>query len=484
MINFKKISYGTLLMSAGGVGLLLLLISRIAVVISFSEPLHIVTSGCEEESLFAVWKWVHDLAIYSDPHQIPFAASYFNWLFYVIYGSITAFLLKALHLSDEWIPTIGRCITLITIAIGCGINIKLFKKLPILLSLSLSFLLWFGPLLGYWSMTVRPDVIGLLFDLIAVYFFLQYASTRPILAVLLAALGCYLSWSCKQVNIITPIAIGLTLLWDRKWMLVSIFSITLSSAYALTIFLANPMMLKALFFVSTAVPLSLEVLQTNFVIFIKKTIPIWFLLVAMIFTKSVSNNQMSRLGWCGLLAWSLVLLPASSKVGSADNYHFIALLFLLLIIAPSLENVLKNKQTLSQPILAFSGILTLLITTVAFTNGSIQNLQKQHENNLFLQAKYKRLQAPIFNINAYLSLPWMHSGSESFILSYNYWFDRASGEHYEQNGIGGLIKQGYFNTLILPISTSNDFDSAALLKYKRLVDNNKEYAIYTKKEFT
>src|SRR5438045_9141407 len=46
----------------------------------------VTTSGCEEEALFSLWRFAHGEAVYSDPTLLPYAISYFNWLFYLVYG--------------------------------------------------------------------------------------------------------------------------------------------------------------------------------------------------------------------------------------------------------------------------------------------------------------------------------------------------------------------------------------------------------------
>ena len=45
-----------------------------------------ITSGCEEESLFALWRAGHGQPVYLDTAHPPFAAAYFNWLFYATYS--------------------------------------------------------------------------------------------------------------------------------------------------------------------------------------------------------------------------------------------------------------------------------------------------------------------------------------------------------------------------------------------------------------
>ncbi len=83
-----KLNLSSSIFLLGALSGFILLLLRATQVISFNEAHHIVTSGFEEESLYAMWKYLHGLPIYNDPHQIPFSASYFNWLFYGVYGSI------------------------------------------------------------------------------------------------------------------------------------------------------------------------------------------------------------------------------------------------------------------------------------------------------------------------------------------------------------------------------------------------------------
>ena len=60
------------LLSSAAVGVLLCLIlmaMRVSSVVSFSEPIHLQTSGAEYESLYAIWREVQGLAVYTDRYQ-------------------------------------------------------------------------------------------------------------------------------------------------------------------------------------------------------------------------------------------------------------------------------------------------------------------------------------------------------------------------------------------------------------------------------
>ena len=488
--TFKK--FGDHLMLIGALSGIALFIVRALYVFSFDAPRHVITSGFEEESLFAVWKYTYGFPVYSDPHQVPFAASYFNWLFYQLYGGVTSFVLNNASLIDDWLPSIARAITLAIILMGCALNYRLLKMatpnqqpLNPAISFSLSSFIWFGPLIGFWGLTVRPDVAGLFFDAIAAYCFLKYLPSRPRTAILLAALGCYLSWSFKQVNIVMPIAIGLYLLWDRKWQLVFLFSGVLISAFAITLWAASPNMLNALLFVKTALPFSFDVLQGNFLNLIKKTVPIISLLVGTAFIlkrhKKEPLNPMVILGLCGIIGWAITLLPASSKVGSADNYHFIMLFFMVLIAAGALQQLQQHSLALQRNY-AVAGLLMIFSIAVAFSQASFKHLDTQHQDLIAIRECMQKLPKPLFVINHYAALPWMNQQSFPFVLAYNYWNDRVDGESFEDNGIGGLIDKSYFKTLILPVQITSTFDGASLLPFQKETEVCPGYAVWSRNE--
>lgn len=493
----NKYSFSSFLFLLGALSCLILLVLRIAQVISFQEVHHVVTSGFEEESLYAMWKFLHGLPLYTDPHQIPFTASYFNWFFYTIYGSITKFVMSTFSLEDAWIPTVGRCITLGVVLIGFLVNFRLFAHkdpdavpTPTWLAISLSALLWFGPLIGYWALTVRPDVVALLFDVCAAYFLLRYFPKQLFFGVILAAFWCYLSWSCKQVNIVMPVAIGLFLLLHKRWQAFILFSMLMGAGFATTLLLADYNLIKTLLFINTAVPLSFEVFTVNLINFIKKTIPVWILFFAILGTaatnsqarQKILHDKLVKFSLCGLFAWALILLPASSKIGSADNYHFIALFFLIVAIGASLPYLLVANSKLLTASIGLAGVLSTTAIIVVLANGSLATIQAQHANNVAFKQCLHHFPQPIFVMNSYGALPWMNPSPISFVLAYNYWQDRSDNRPFEHNGIGGLIQQGYFQTLILPSTYSTSFDGATLSNYEYQTKDCAGYSVFIHKE--
>ncbi len=490
----KKFNLGIGIFLLGSASGLLLLLLRAMQVISFNEAHHVVTSGFEEESLFAMWKVLHNLPIYTDPHQIPFSASYFNWLFYGIYGSLITLVMNTFGLEDVWLPTVGRSITLLIVLMGFLVNYRLLvsprinaQPLSCAIGASLSALLWFSPLIGFWAMTVRPDVVALLFDVSAIFFLLRYPR-HSLKGIVLASICCYLSWACKQVNIVMPATIGLFLLYEKRYRAFIWFSVLLGLGYGITLLLANYNLLKTIFFINTAIPISMDVFWGNFTNFIKKSLPAVTLLGLVFFQgmyhkkvrNGLSENDMFKLGCCGLLAWAVILLPFSSKVGSADNYHFIALFFITLLAAGIIKQLLEQNANLTKPT-GVAGILFVLSVGYCLSQGTLSRIHNQHVENIALKQCLEKLEQPIFVLNHYGALPWMNPSPISFVLAYNYWSDRINNRPFEHNGVGGLIKQGYFKTLVIPKDYTVSFDGASLSHYHQSQVCT-HFAVMSKKE--
>ena len=83
--SFRNLSIVSLI--SASVCVLLMLI-RVWHAFSFFEPLQLTTSGWEEEDLYAMWKYLKGMGIYTDRYSVPYAASVYNWLFYQSYGFI------------------------------------------------------------------------------------------------------------------------------------------------------------------------------------------------------------------------------------------------------------------------------------------------------------------------------------------------------------------------------------------------------------
>ncbi len=212
------------LMVAACVAGLILFISLILANISFVTPLQLATTGFEEESIFAIWKYINNLEVYSDQYKIPFAASYFNWFFYFTYGELTGTIQSVFSLTDEWIPTITRVLTITFSLIGAWTTGRIFQEflpqgfiLSKWIALLLGAFLFCGPLVGFYGLSTRPDVLAYLLEILALRYFLHRQRLLLLSHKIVFALLCYLAWSTKQSNITVLVGVLLYLLWDKRW---------------------------------------------------------------------------------------------------------------------------------------------------------------------------------------------------------------------------------------------------------------------------
>lgn len=431
-------------------------LARAIAVLNFHQPMHIVTSGFEEESLFALWKYANDQPVYQDPHQIPFAASYFNWLFYGVYGEV----IRLFNLDAKWLPTIARSITLGFVLLGFGCCLAWFRQKGKVAGLALSTIVVASPLIGFWALTSRPDVPAFCLEIAACTLFFTMKDKKPLTALLAFILFSYFAWSFKQINVVAPGALGLYFLLSRQLTSLAVLTIGYFGLIGATIWLAPPEMAAAVLFQDTSLKFSVQVWFDNLSKAILKTLPLWIMASVLAFSrlKHWWHNPQTRFALCGLLVWAIVLLPASSKIGSADNYHFIAVLFLALLVLEGWSSAVKSKQLAWG---AYSAVLVLTLVT-----GQMKlSMQPMHQYHSQVAACLSQVDGPLFINNHYLSLPWMTRGPHYFVTAYNYHADRWKGYDYQYGGIGGLIKSGYFKYLAFPQNVKT-FDGADLGQYQ------------------
>lgn len=436
-------------------------VARFLGVFSFAEPMHIVTSGFEEESLFALWKISQHQAIYQDPHQLPFAASYFNWVFYGFYGQI----ISLLRIQDAWLPTVGRLISLSFVLVGFGASFAWFKheSKQWIMPFVLATVIFLGPLVGFWGFTVRPDLPAFVLEVLAVicYFYLQVK--RPKLALFSFVLLCYLAWGFKQINVVMPGALGLYLLCHRQWRDLISLTIGYFALVGLTMLVAPPLMYEALTFSDTHLSFSLMLWVTNLSQMLIKTAPIWVMILGIFnqqIRKSLFKDNLVRFAFCGLLVWAIIILPASSKIGSSDNYHFTAMFFGALIALRLARYLHPNLIQLAW------GSYALILIVSLWQHRLVLDLKPMHQYNMALKQCIHQYKPPVYIKNHYASLPWVSQDGPYFVTAYNYWGDRARDYEYEHDGIGGLIGAGFFNALLLPNQVTESFDHYPLAQYE------------------
>lgn len=449
---------------------------------NFNEPLHILTSGFEEESLFAVWKYVHGEAIYKDFHQLPFAASYFNWGFYQFYGGLTKVALHLFGAGDESIPQIGRMITLTGCVAGYVLSLKIARLVTGTATLNLPqhtllLFFFFGYLMGFWAITVRPDVWALTFELLGLYWFLKAAGSNKLEEIILSLLFFYLAWSFKQNFAGIIGGCGLWALINKRWKQAIVLGAGFFSLVLFTYFIGSDDYRYLILESQNKMGYSLSIGLNNLKLAFVKALPITLLSlvitalvigkysIATVIKKVMASQHMAILTLSFIVSFVFFALM-STKGGAADNYFFtpVSVLTLLSIIV---VGRLQINQRLQRNI--YTAYSLICIVYAGFGMMILTNRFGQL-NLKPASAKYNQL-IPVMNLHDkpllvagdnYANLPWINKSPQHFVLATTYYYKDKYGDKFEYDGVEGLMKKGYFATLIT--STSKQTEHQLLYK--------------------
>jgi len=477
MSRLEKIAAPVAALSAGA-GIVLLAV-RMYYAISFGEPLQTVTSGAEEESLFSIWKQIQGLPVYADPHRIPFAASYYNWLFFQTYGWITGFVLQALGLGDSWLPTVTRLITFSVCVAGSFLLYRFFlliaaPRQPYLkvLAPALAIYVFSGPLAGFWTIATNVEFIATVFLILSVFVFARLYDSSPVWAVVWFCVTAYMSWAMKQNYIFSAGAVGLFLLFGKDWRALGVLVVMLPLAWAATIFAGSDEYRNLLFLLDSEKTFRLDQLVRNLANAGAKTLPLSLGLAGAVAAAWRWRGTMQRL-WSvpffpvpayGLLVSVVFLVPMSSWYGAAENYYFPIVFFASTILIMAVSRLGTSdgagRLVLSAITIGWLGNLLAILAVLGGFAG-VLSTRDWHDKHAATKQCMETLPRPAFIGSPYNLLPWMYPAEHHFILAYNYRQDRAAGRRFERGGIGGLIADGYFAALLLTVP-DGEFDGAVL----------------------
>ncbi|GAB6052607.1 hypothetical protein JCM17960_14270 [Magnetospira thiophila] len=457
----------------GVLACLLLMGLRIDSSFSTREPLQLITSGWEQQPLYDIWRAVKGMPLYTDVTRIPYAIAFYNWGFYAFYGELTALGLRLLDLGDAWLPTVARFITLAGCLFGVGWTTSLLRRTgdgseptPLGLALPFALLLFFGPLVGFWGFTVRPDIWAMALEILGLLLFWRNLPRRPLVAVGMAALLFYGAWSFKHVNVTATVTVALYLLATRRWGLAMLFSALLFGAYGLTFVIGGPLYFSSLF-QTAQVSWNLAGTVHIFVNWMVKATPVLLPLAALLllyvrdagFRRDLHRAPSSLFLGIGVFVSFLFMLPGTAKEGAAENYYFMPMFFLLAATHHALVLALQSDGPWRRLPLHFGAAgWSANIAAIGLVLGGVQgviSVDDQHQLNSRYKACIADLPKPTLTDTQYLSLPWMNLSEQAFILNYNYPLQRAAGVPFERGGIGGLVEEGYFASIAL----SHDGDS-------------------------
>ncbi len=468
--------------AGGAAACVVLLAVRMQGSISLAEPLHLQTSGDEVASLFAVWKAVYGQAVYTDRFHIPFSAAVYNWLFYEFYGTVTAAALRILDLGDAWLPTVARLVTLAGTVVGAAAAFWSFRvALPARQSSAAAIALAFaafvvaGPLIGFWSITVRADVWAMTMEMVAVALFLLLYPRSRLAAVLAVAASAYLAWAFKQGSVFAAGGVGLFLLARRDWRSLAVLTVVLVAAWLITLRAGSQGYVATVFFSDYPLFFTVERGLRNLTNFAVKSGPS-LLLLASVAVTVLASRPFRRAAWqsdpfvlalAGTACAAVITVPLSGQTGGAENYFF-SFSFFLALLAVSVLGIAIEGPSRALVLVAAAGWVSIIVAVGAVLGGltGVTDLRARHVHLAAHKRCLDTLPRPLFVYDRYLSLPWMTPGSQPFVLAYVYEVDRRMGRDFEGGGIGGMISDNRFAAVAVPgAGTLSEVDGGSLDGY-------------------
>lgn len=441
---------------------------RFASAISFSEAIQLTTSGSEEESIFVIWNFLHGGAIYLNRLEIPFAATAYNWLFYVSYALVAKAALTAFALGDEWLPTVTR-LTTFAGAVWLGFIAFLTARVVMpprniaenLLAATIAGYVAFGPLNGYWDITTRPDVWAIALEVTGTFVFLRWMNSRRLGYLLAVGAIAFLAWSFKQTAVGFLCAVGGGLLLRGRWRDLAALVIGMAIAFGGTMLIGGERYTKAVLVIGWNPDADLAHALWIVGNVVTKTMPgfaaalggvVW--IVAGRRVRYAWRDDRILFGALAVLSGLVMNASLATHPGAAENYYFWlhwgVVVFAMATLRMTRDDDARGTATVV-PLAWIAGWVALFVAVGVVILGyhGTRGLRPMHRYYMDSKACLDQLPRPLYVNRPYLSLPWMTPGSTPFVVSWYYYFDRRNGQPFEDGGIRGLVAAGKLATVVV-----------------------------------
>jgi hypothetical protein len=452
---------------------------------------NVTTTGCEEEGLFSIWRFSKGEPVYMDSSAIPFAASYFNWLFYSVYGEICKWTLSLLNLDDRALPAVARLVTLGFAAACIGILYAVLQFLPLPAwfgkpaRLGLSIMLILNPLTGGWIITARPDLGALTFELAALLFALKYLCSheRSYFYAILAA--CYAAWGFKHNSVNVLLGFCIFLAVRRRWREFLFFGGVSGGLWCVSLLIGGSQyrfaLLQSQMHCQFSPELGFETVKTALFLAPQLApLAIGLALVAAWQRPGLIADTPLFLSYLGLATLGVALLGVC-KQGAYVNYlllfSILGMIWLLCCNDAQCESRWERRMVVGVRFATWGLFAVVLLKGVpvslhVMSEAAHQTLarwkknQPAHETPALsdparargqpelvarLTEHFTHLPGPIWINERALNLPWLQAKPPHFVYAFTYPLDRNAGRVYQAGGIGRMIEAGYFGTLVVSL---------------------------------
>ncbi len=403
---------------------------------------------------------MHNQAIYGNAFEPPFAQSYFNWLFYWVYGVFGLATLSAAKLDSLALPAITRCLTLALTVMSMLVVHQLLKPLSFYRRVAGSAIVAFNPLIGFWGLTVRPDVGALACGLVGIWCIGKSERARSsAIWVGLAFLAFYCSWAFKQTYLVAFAATFLHFVLARRWQPAWWFGGATVLAIGLTLAFGTPEYRYAAIWSQSHMGLLASVAERNAGRAIIKAPMLLFGLVSVI--ACIRRDRANLLALWAILSIPLMLV-ASAKVGASDNYFFepAAVCSILFLLEGRHVTAVAVVQILS-PALIAAGLAGVLFA-------------KPEPELALLKLELAEMNGSVLVTENAGNLPWFQERPPHFVLATTYFSDRDLGKPFAFGGVQGMIRSGRIDVLVCPRDKASEpFDGIVPASLRKIREDSK-----------
>ncbi|WP_165231797.1 hypothetical protein [Aquisphaera insulae] len=211
--------------------------------------LYAATSGGEPVSMYNAMKLQRGVPLYQDPRDPPFyPTTLYNAGFYAVYAAATwpwrhdpAAVVPAMRLVSLGLMLVGLAASIV-LAIR-GWNRRGGMESPAWAGTSMALAgvaTGFGPLVGWWALTTRPDIGAAAFAGIGLVVLLGLGGRRPVVAAAIAGACLAAAWSFKQSAVLIAAGMVLAALWQRRFAVAAMLVIPPAVVIAACLTLLGP----------------------------------------------------------------------------------------------------------------------------------------------------------------------------------------------------------------------------------------------------
>jgi hypothetical protein len=308
--------------------------------------------------------------------------------------------------------------------------------------------------------TTRPDVWARVFEIGLVLVFLRVRADLSWGTILALFVLSYAAWSFKQTSVTALAATLCFLVLRQRWGWFVMLAVLMVAAVGLTLWLGGDAYRRSVLLTDYKAAVLLPHAAAVAALAMRKMPAILMPLAVLAFVIGRRPQLISRI-WsddyllfaaCGVVLGGVFAFVTSAHAGSGDNYWLTTAFFGCLLAVASTHLAAPSiglARAFGASWAIGWGLQIAALSAVFLGLSGTLSVRPAHDRNQAVKACIDELPQPIFIEDGLLALPWVTGTTEPFVISIGYPLLRSTRAWVEANGIGGLINDGHFATLVL-----------------------------------